>query len=146
MLINIPTEQQIQYQQQRHQQLLQQQQAMLLRQQQAVQEGEQDAKESQLLADELALVLPEQEELEAALEEQCLRLESAELALLSQQQHVEMQQRENAQTTTQVQLWQNRIQTLEQALLRLQERQQRLTNEMGQFATDGLLDDGRQST
>ena len=135
------TEQQIQYQQQRHQQLLQQQQAMLLRQQQAVQEGEQDAQDAQLLADELALVLPEQEALEAALEEQCLRLETAELALLSQQQHVETQQRENAQTTTQVQLWQNRIQTVEMALLRLQERQQRLTHEMAQFATDGLLDE-----
>ena len=135
------TEQQIQFQRQRHQQLLQQQQALSIRQQQAIQEGEQDAEETQLLDDELALLLPQQEELEAMLEESSHRLETAEMALLTQQNSYENQQRENAQTTTQVQLWQSRIQSLEQTLLRAQERQQRLQTEMSQFATDGLLDD-----
>ena len=61
--------------------------------------------------------------------------------MLTQQNSYENQQRENAQTTTQVQLEQSRIQSLEQTLLRAQERQQRLQTEMSQFATDGLLDD-----
>jgi hypothetical protein len=71
MVLKIPlaqTEQQIQYQQQRHQQLLQQQQSLQPCRsdvQQAIQEGEQDAEETQLLDDELALLLPQQEELEA---------------------------------------------------------------------------------
>ncbi len=133
------SQQQIQYQQQRHQQLVQQQQVMQARQQQAQTESEQDTQELQLLADDLALAAPEQEELEATLDELSQRLETAEVALLSQQHHYESQQRENAKTTTQVQLWQNRIQALEQSLLRVRERQQRLNTELGQLANDDLL-------
>jgi chromosome segregation protein len=68
-------------------------------------------------------------------------LQQAEQTLATQQQAFEQTQRDASHSTTQVQLWQNKVQNLEQSLLRNQERQQRLKNEMATFATDGLLDD-----
>ncbi len=135
------TEQQLHYQQQRREQLVQQQQALTARQQQALQDSEHDGQELLALDEELNQLLPQQAEVEAMLDEYNQRLEGAETALLTQQSDYEARQRETAQTTTQVQLWQSRIQALEQTLLRAQERQQRLDIEMNQFATDGLLDD-----
>jgi hypothetical protein len=68
-------------------------------------------------------------------------LQQAEQTLATQQQAYEQTQRDASHSTTQVQLWQSKVQNLEQGLLRNQERQQRLKNEMATFATDGLLDE-----
>jgi hypothetical protein len=68
-------------------------------------------------------------------------LQQAEQTLATQQQAYEQTQRDASHSTTQVQLWQSKVQNVEQGLLRNQERQQRLKNEMATFATDGLLDE-----
>lgn len=135
------TEQQIQHQHQRREQLLLQQQALNLRQQQALQENEQDAADLHALTGQLEALTPRHAELAALLDEHGQQLHDAEQSLQAQQQDYERSQRDAGHSTTQVQLWQNRVQTLEQGLLRAHDRQQRLQTEIHQFATDGLLDE-----
>ncbi|MFO1392009.1 MAG: chromosome segregation protein SMC [Agitococcus sp.] len=134
-------QQQIAYIQQRREQLLQQQQNLLLRQQQAQQESMQDAEEWAILEAQLNELKPVLDELHALLAEQNSQLFDAEQNLLQQQQAYEIKQQQIAQSTSQVQVWQAKVQAYEQALLRSQERQQRLQKELAEFATDGLLDD-----
>jgi chromosome segregation protein len=135
------TEQQIGYQQQRREQLVQQQQALQQQLQRATTENQQDAQELLLLEEELAILEPQQEELSETLEQKTQLLQQAEQTLATQQQAYEQTQRDASYSTTQVQLWQSKVQNVEQGLLRNQERQQRLKNEMATFATDGLLDE-----
>ncbi|HMV59931.1 MAG TPA: chromosome segregation protein SMC [Agitococcus sp.] len=134
-------QQQIAHLQQRRQQLLQQQQSVVLRQQQAQQESVQDAEEWAMLDAQLNELKPVLDELHALLAEQNSQLFDAEQNLLQQQQAYEIKQQQIAQSTSQVQVWQAKVQAYEQALLRSQERQQRLQKELAEFATDGLLDD-----
>lgn len=135
------SQQQIQLQQQRHEQVLQQQHQVQQRYQQAQINAEQDEQEFMLLQEQLAELLPEQETLAALLIEQQQHSEQLEQQVQSQQQHYEQQQRLTADSTTQTQRWQGRVDALEQTLLRSQERQQRLQNELSQFTDHDLLDE-----
>ena len=118
-------QQQIAHLQQHRQQLLQQQQSVVLRQQQAQQESVQDAEEWAMLDAQLNELKPVLDELHALLAEQNSQLFDAEQNLLQQQQAYEIKQQQIAQSTSQVQVWQAKVQAYEQALLRSQERQQR---------------------
>ena len=120
---------------------MQQQHQVQQRYQQAQINAEQDEQEFMLLQEQLAELLPEQETLAALLIEQQQHSEQLEQQVQSQQQHYEQQQRLTADSTTQTQRWQGRVDALEQTLLRSQERQQRLQNELSQFTDHDLLDE-----
>ena len=87
------TEQQIGYQQQRREQLVQQQQSLQQQLQRATIENQQDAQELLLLEEELAILEPQQDELNETLEQKTQLLQQAEQTLATQQQAYEQTQR-----------------------------------------------------
>ncbi|HEX5360706.1 MAG TPA: chromosome segregation protein SMC [Fluviicoccus sp.] len=133
------TEQQIRHQSQRQEQMRMQVESLRQRCQQSGDERSHDAAELDELLASLETLQPAMEEAQAAHEEAMFRLESGESGLQQLQSRLEQVQREVAAAGSRVQVGQGRILALEQSLMRAQERRSRLTQELGQFATDDLL-------
>jgi chromosome segregation protein len=88
------------------------------------------------LAEELAMLEPEQELTSAAAEESAAALEEAESAMHGWQEQWESFNQRSAEPRRQAEVQQARIAQLEQGLERLAERQRRLSDELAQLAAD----------
>lgn len=88
------------------------------------------------LAEELAMLEPEQELTSAAAEESAAALEEAESAMHGWQEQWEGFNQRSAEPRRQAEVQQSRIAQLEQSLERLAERQRRLADELAQLAAD----------
>jgi len=134
-------EQQIRHLSLRREQLAQQVLTLNQRCEQTGDERSQDEAELDNVLVELETLIPAIEESQARHEEALFRLESAESGIQQLQSRLEACQRDVAAAGSRVQVGQGRILTLEQGLMRAQERYARLGQELGQFATDELLQD-----
>ncbi|RZU44880.1 condensin subunit Smc [Fluviicoccus keumensis] len=132
-------EQQIRYQSQRREQMQIQIQSLQQRCLQSGDERSHDEAELDAVLAELEVLQPAMEEMQASHEEAMFRLENGESALQRLQSTLETAQREVAAAGSRVQVGQGRILSLEQGLMRAQEKRARLSQELGQFATDDLL-------
>ncbi|XQE65430.1 chromosome segregation protein SMC [Pseudomonas sp. P3C3] len=88
------------------------------------------------LAEELAMLEPEQELTSAAAEESAAALEEAESAMHGWQEQWDGFNQRSAEPRRQAEVQQSRIAQLEQSLERLAERQRRLADELAQLAAD----------
>ncbi|WP_341303051.1 chromosome segregation protein SMC [Pseudomonas sp. TMP25] len=88
------------------------------------------------LAEELEMLLPEQELTAAAAEESAVVLEASESAMQAWQVQWDGFNQRSAEPRRQADVQQSRIAQLEQSLERLAERQRRLTDELQQLAAD----------
>nr|WP_286949050.1 chromosome segregation protein SMC [Pseudomonas sp. UBA6718] len=88
------------------------------------------------LAEELAMLEPEQELTSAAAEESAAALEEAESAMHGWQEQWDGFNQRSAEPRRQAEVQQSRIAQLEQSLERLAERQRRLADELSQLAAD----------
>ena len=88
------------------------------------------------LAEELEMLLPEQELSTAAAEESAAMLEASETAMQGWQEQWDGFNQRSAEPRRQAEVQQSRIAQLEQSLERLAERQRRLTDELQQLAAD----------
>ncbi|MDO8331814.1 MAG: chromosome segregation protein SMC [Fluviicoccus sp.] len=134
-------DQQIRHQTLRREQLGQQIANLQQRCLQTGDERTQDEMELENLLMELETLQPALEESQARHEEALFRVESGESALQQLQSRLETCQREVSSAGSRVQVGQGRILALEQGLMRAQERRLKLTQDLGQYATDELLHD-----
>ncbi len=88
------------------------------------------------LGEELDMLAPEQEMSAAAAEEASAQLEEAEGAMHAWQEQWDGFNQRSAEPRRQAEVQQSRIQQLEQALERVQERERRLQDEQAQLAAD----------
>ena len=88
------------------------------------------------LAEELEMLLPEQELSTAAAEESAAMLEESETAMQGWQEQWDGFNQRSAEPRRQAEVQQSRIAQLEQSLERLAERQRRLSDELQQLAAD----------